>query len=333
MAAYKGQAPHIQDRAYLVPALAIHSVEARHAAWIRRLAGQAARRRPVRRAPLGRQPARHRRRTRASSSEERAAWVRRSPDERRRRARHRRRRLVERRLRRPGAPRGGRVAEGDLPAWSRGGRAARRSGPVHATLAAAARGRRATARRSRARRRRPAAHAVAARVPQTPEGGRPTLSLSSACPRADGGLWLRARLPRCRTRPGWVPRSALGGYADGSTRLVVDRGAFGRRCIGTAAPCCASRSASGAPAAPTPRGEFYIRNRLTRYRSPPTGPVAFGTSARSAAATDWPAGGYIGIHGTDRPDLDPRPRLTRLHPDAQRRPPPPGQAAPDGIPR
>ena len=39
MAAYKAQAPLIQSRAYLVPALAIHTVEARHAAWIRRLAG------------------------------------------------------------------------------------------------------------------------------------------------------------------------------------------------------------------------------------------------------------------------------------------------------
>jgi rubrerythrin len=39
VAAYKAQAPLIQRRAYLVPALAIHSVEARHAAWIRRLAG------------------------------------------------------------------------------------------------------------------------------------------------------------------------------------------------------------------------------------------------------------------------------------------------------
>jgi rubrerythrin len=39
VAAYKAQAPLIERRAYLVPALAIHSVEARHAAWIRRLAG------------------------------------------------------------------------------------------------------------------------------------------------------------------------------------------------------------------------------------------------------------------------------------------------------
>ncbi|MBV9415337.1 MAG: ferritin-like domain-containing protein [Solirubrobacterales bacterium] len=38
-AAYKQQAPLIQSKAYLAGALAIHSVEARHAAWIRRLAG------------------------------------------------------------------------------------------------------------------------------------------------------------------------------------------------------------------------------------------------------------------------------------------------------
>jgi rubrerythrin len=38
-AAYKEQAPKIESRTYLAAALAIHSVEARHAAWIRRLAG------------------------------------------------------------------------------------------------------------------------------------------------------------------------------------------------------------------------------------------------------------------------------------------------------
>jgi len=39
VAAYKGQAPLIKSRSYLAGAIAIHSVEARHAAWIRRLAG------------------------------------------------------------------------------------------------------------------------------------------------------------------------------------------------------------------------------------------------------------------------------------------------------
>jgi hypothetical protein len=39
VAAYKEQLPKIRSRAYLATAVAIHSVEARHAAWIRRLAG------------------------------------------------------------------------------------------------------------------------------------------------------------------------------------------------------------------------------------------------------------------------------------------------------
>jgi lipoprotein-anchoring transpeptidase ErfK/SrfK len=61
----------------------------------------------------------------------------------------------------------------------------------------------------------------------------------------------------------------------------------------------------GKPAWPTPSGEFYIRNKLTDFASPMYGPVAFGTSARSSVLTDWPAGGYVGIHGTDEPDLIP----------------------------
>jgi rubrerythrin len=40
VAAYKGQAPRLRSRSFLASALAIHSVEARHAAWIRRLAGK-----------------------------------------------------------------------------------------------------------------------------------------------------------------------------------------------------------------------------------------------------------------------------------------------------
>jgi Ferritin-like domain len=39
VAAYKGQAPRIASPAYLRFALSVHAVEARHAAWIRRVAG------------------------------------------------------------------------------------------------------------------------------------------------------------------------------------------------------------------------------------------------------------------------------------------------------
>ena len=51
----------------------------------------------------------------------------------------------------------------------------------------------------------------------------------------------------------------------------------------------------GRAGAATPTGRFYVRNRLTTYRTKAYGPVAFGTSARSADLTDWPAGGYIDI--------------------------------------
>jgi lipoprotein-anchoring transpeptidase ErfK/SrfK len=61
----------------------------------------------------------------------------------------------------------------------------------------------------------------------------------------------------------------------------------------------------GRAGSPTPAGEFYVRNRLTRYRSAFYGPVAFGTSARSPTLTDWPGGGFVGIHGTNRPELIP----------------------------
>jgi lipoprotein-anchoring transpeptidase ErfK/SrfK len=58
----------------------------------------------------------------------------------------------------------------------------------------------------------------------------------------------------------------------------------------------------GTAAAPTPAGEFYVRNKLTRYSSAFYGPIAFGTSARSETLTDWPGGGFIGIHGTNAPE-------------------------------
>jgi hypothetical protein len=39
VAAYKGQAPKLQSSAVLAAAVGIHSVEARHAAWVRQLFG------------------------------------------------------------------------------------------------------------------------------------------------------------------------------------------------------------------------------------------------------------------------------------------------------
>jgi hypothetical protein len=123
---------------------------------------------------------------------------------------------------------------------------------------------------------------------------------------AAGRLWVRVRLaglPNGRT--GWVPRRALGAYGTVRTRLVVDRRGLTATLLRDGRPVLRAPVGIGTAAAPTPAGTFVVRNVLRRYRSPYYGPVAFGTSARSATLTDWPGGGYVGIHGTDRPGLIP----------------------------
>ncbi len=125
-------------------------------------------------------------------------------------------------------------------------------------------------------------------------------------PERHGALWVPVRIPSLtRRNTGWVPRSALGGYQVVHTHLVIDRERFtavlwrdGRRIF-------RARVGVGKAQSPTPRGSFYIRNRLTRFSSPFYGPLAFGTSARSRVLTDWPAGGFVGIHGTSEPGLIP----------------------------
>jgi hypothetical protein len=121
-----------------------------------------------------------------------------------------------------------------------------------------------------------------------------------------GLLWIRVRLailPNNRT--GWVPRGVLGGYVSVKTRLLIDRRRLRATLLRAGRPVFRAPIGIGNAQWPTPAGHFYIRNRLTKYGSPFYGPLAFGTSARSAVLTDWPAGGFVGIHGTNRPDLLP----------------------------
>jgi lipoprotein-anchoring transpeptidase ErfK/SrfK len=118
--------------------------------------------------------------------------------------------------------------------------------------------------------------------------------------------WVNVRLavlPNGTT--GWVRRRALGGYGTVRTRLDVDLGRLRATLYRNGRAVLTAAVGVGSTSSPTPRGRFYIRNKLTRYNSPTYGPVAFGTSARSPTATDWPAGGFIGIHGTDHPELLP----------------------------
>jgi hypothetical protein len=124
--------------------------------------------------------------------------------------------------------------------------------------------------------------------------------------RRGGDTWVHVRLPVLPNgRTGWVPRSALGGYQFVATRLIVDRARFTATLLRDGRPVFRARVGVGQPAWPTPEGEFYIRSKVSGFGDPVYGPIAFGTSARSAVLTDWPDGGFVGIHGTNAPDLIP----------------------------
>jgi L,D-transpeptidase catalytic domain len=153
----------------------------------------------------------------------------------------------------------------------------------------------------------PAPHAmpVAPLELLTPEGTSNIVLVTGERNRPDG-LWIHVRLavlPNGRT--GWVPRSALGGYRFVHTHLVVDQIHLRATLYRDGREVFSAPLGVGRPEWPTPRGEFYIRDRLNGFGDPFYGPVAFGTSARSAILTDWPGGGFVGIHGTNEPGLIP----------------------------
>ena len=121
-----------------------------------------------------------------------------------------------------------------------------------------------------------------------------------------GALWLKARLPTLPNGTlGWIPRSALGGYNTVATHLVVDTRLLRATLYRMGHRIFSAPVGVGKQGTPTPTGEFYIRNELTKFANAYYGPIAFGTSARSSVLTDWPAGGYIGIHGTNEPGILP----------------------------
>ena len=152
----------------------------------------------------------------------------------------------------------------------------------------------------------PSAPAVASLSARTPEATADLVLVVGRRQERDGSVWLRVRLPILpNNRTGWIPRSAVGGYAVLHTRLVVDRSRLVATLFRDGRPIFRARVGIGKPSSPTPAGNFYVRDRVSGFADPFYGPLAFGTSARSAVLTDWPGGGFVGIHGTNRPDLIP----------------------------
>jgi len=146
-----------------------------------------------------------------------------------------------------------------------------------------------------------------ARLRRWTEDGYPEVYLAlRSYVRADGETWVRVRVPmRPNGRRGWVPRAALGRLRVVTTQLVVRRRALKATLRDGGRVVWRARVGVGAPATPTPRGTFYVRE-LLRVPAPYGiyGPYAFGTSAYSSLS-DWPGGGVVGIHGTNAPSLIP----------------------------
>jgi len=151
----------------------------------------------------------------------------------------------------------------------------------------------------------PAAGVIASLSPRTPEDTTNVVLVEGSAVDEAGRLWIAVRVPALpQNVTGWVPRSALGANSFVRTRLVVDLERLSATLFRDGRPIFDAEIGIGAPAFPTPSGEFYIRSKLQSL-SPFYGPLAFGTSARSPVLTDWPDGGFVGVHGTDQPELLP----------------------------
>jgi hypothetical protein len=121
-----------------------------------------------------------------------------------------------------------------------------------------------------------------------------------------GRYWLRVRLPILPNgSSGWIPREAVDQFRSVDTHLVIDRARFRATLFRRGRPIFSSIVGVGEPRWPTPPGRFYVRERLTGFTDPIYGVIAFGTNGRSSVLTDWPGGGFIGIHGTNQPGILP----------------------------
>ena len=121
-----------------------------------------------------------------------------------------------------------------------------------------------------------------------------------------GQTWYRVRLPILPNNSvGWVQARYLGDLYTVHTHLYVNRATMAATLKRDGVTVFKSVVGVGKSIWPTPRGEFYIRDKMTSFSNPVYGPIAFGTSARSPVLTDWPGGGFVGVHGTNEPGILP----------------------------
>ncbi|MHB8532637.1 MAG: L,D-transpeptidase [Solirubrobacteraceae bacterium] len=118
--------------------------------------------------------------------------------------------------------------------------------------------------------------------------------------------WLQIEVPgRPNGRTGWVPRGALGTLNALDAYLRVDERTLTATMFRRGQPVFSARVGVGKPGTVTPKGHFYVMEKLRTVNAPAYGPFALGTSAYAPTLSEWPGGGVVGIHGTNEPQLIP----------------------------
>jgi lipoprotein-anchoring transpeptidase ErfK/SrfK len=114
--------------------------------------------------------------------------------------------------------------------------------------------------------------------------------------------WLHVELPmRPNESTGWIRASDVERRAV-HTRITVDLARLRVRVYRFGRLVLTTRAAVGSSATPTPRGRYYVDQRLVPSDpNGPFGPGAVGLSAFSPVLTGWTQGGPVAIHGTNEP--------------------------------
>jgi lipoprotein-anchoring transpeptidase ErfK/SrfK len=114
--------------------------------------------------------------------------------------------------------------------------------------------------------------------------------------------WLHVELPvRPNQATGWIRASDVSRRAV-HTRITVDLSQLRVRVYRFGKLVLSTPAAVGSSATPTPRGRYYVNQRLVPDDpGGPFGPGAVGLSAFSPVLTGWTQGGPVAIHGTNEP--------------------------------
>jgi L,D-transpeptidase catalytic domain len=137
--------------------------------------------------------------------------------------------------------------------------------------------------------------------------GQAELYVALASTQQPGGqTWIQIEVPgRPNGRTGWVPRSALGAFQLVREYLRVDERRLRATLYREGTAIFQAPVGIGKPSTVTPKGRFYVLEKLVSVGAPAYGPFALGTSAYAPTLSEWPGGGVVGIHGTNEPQQVP----------------------------